>query len=135
MKIIANVRENKWLNSLGNEVIQKIKQMVVVLENFQYKDLSNVDEITLEMLGKLRKTHFLIHVHASNDCPDKLELTYLRRNKEDAPYTINKTPLPIPNLDYPNNPKKPDININDIKTIIYDKTNPHPNPTPTPPPK
>ena len=71
----------------------------------------------IKCLEKLASTHYLIHAHGNNcspvinNIPDVIELTYVNKNYFDSEPKLNTTPFPI-DIDFPNNGKNPDINLN-----------------------
>ena len=48
----------------------------------------------------------------TNNTPDTVEVTYIRKNTIDYEPTLNKQRLPTRNLDFPNNPQINDYNLN-----------------------
>ena len=72
----------------------------------------------MECIKKLNKTHHIIHAHGNNygnitnNIPDVIELTFINKEIFEEPPPLNTIPLPIPNIDFPNNPELPDINLN-----------------------
>ena len=100
--------EFPWLLNIPENDLSKFKQIVIEVHCINDDRLNITYNDKMKCLEKLKKTHFLVHAHANNCCslthnfPDLLELTYV--NKRDLACTdLNTTPLPIPNLDYPNN--------------------------------
>jgi len=109
--------EYQWLSFIDSNLLKNIKQMVI---EFHY---INSDYITsyqnkMECIKKLNKTHHIIHAHGNNyervtnNMPDVIELTFINKQIFEEPPPLNTIPLPIPNIDYPNNPELPDINLN-----------------------
>jgi hypothetical protein len=120
MKINARSKELNWLHIVDKDVIKKIKQLVLIMD-IRYDDLREIGSTITEILRKINLTHQIIHIHAANNSPNKLELTYLRKDEIETPITLNNIPLPIKNLDYPNDPKYPEIVLHNMKTIKYNK--------------
>jgi hypothetical protein len=66
----------------------------------------------------LSHTHYLVHIHGNNysevinGIPNVVELTYINKNCFDEEPELNKTTLPIYNLDFPNNPNSSDYDLN-----------------------
>ena len=69
-------------------------------------------------MEKISNTHYIVHAHANNwsfvvnNIPDVIELTYINKNYFNSAPELNKHPLPTPNLDFPNNTSRPDVNLN-----------------------
>lgn len=96
--------------------IPRIKQLVIELHN-----IFTLSTDCLSAMKLITTTHYLVHVHSNNYCkefvtingntyPDTLEFTFIRKDCDINGYNI--TSLPIPELDFPNSPFGPDININ-----------------------
>lgn len=104
--------EISWFNSLNDEEIKKFQQITI---EFHW----NVD---FKVLERINQTHVLIHFHVNNysgvktidyqgikqKLPSVFECTYLRKDHFQMMERCND-PIPHPQLDFPNNPKKPDI--------------------------
>jgi hypothetical protein len=58
-----------------------------------------------------------LHVH--NNIPDVIELTYVNKKYFNSVPPLNKQPLPIPNVDFPNNNAQ-DINLNFYLFVNHD---------------
>ena len=73
---------------------------------------------TLKCLKKLSNTHYIIHANGNNNSPvidnipNVIELTYINKKYFKTTPELNKTTLPVLNLDYPNDLKYKDINLN-----------------------
>jgi len=115
IKMDIEGHEFPWLASLTTEQIKKIKQFVV---EFHYPTQS-LEVWTL--LDKLRKTHWLVHLHPHNGCgyktyklqngkdiiiPNLFECTYTR--KEFLEFNDEPTPSP---LDQQNSPHVPELEV------------------------
>lgn len=109
--------EYYWLDFIDSNLLKNIKQLVI---EFHY---INSDEIVsyknkMECIKKLNNTHYIIHAHGNNyskvtnNIPDVIKLTFVNKTIFSEPPKLNTTPLPIPNIDFPNNPELPDINLN-----------------------
>ena len=114
--------EYPWLLSLNDSQLNKFKQIVIEVHNLNDKNESLNDKINC--FKKLTNNHYLIHVHANNhgncinNIPDVLELTYIHKSLHVSNPGLNKTKLPIDNLDFPNN-----LDIDDINLSFYPFTN------------
>jgi len=100
--------EYPWLLNIDENDLSKFKQIVIEFHCI-YDDGLNVKYADkVKCLEKMKKTHYLVHAHANNCCarlnniPEVIELTYVNKRELQSP-EFNTTPLPIPNLDYPNN--------------------------------
>jgi hypothetical protein len=66
----------------------------------------------------LSETHYAIHIHgnncggSTNNIPDVVEITYIRKNSINCEPNLNNTALPIPELDFPNNLNNQDYDLN-----------------------
>jgi len=106
LKMDIEWHEWKWIDVFPN--FDKIKQMVIEFHGFLEEENHLIPKDKNKLLEKINKTHFLVHVHP-NSCDAKknnklsnvMELTYIRKN-DFLIEGVNKTPLPIPGLDYPN---------------------------------
>jgi hypothetical protein len=103
--------ENQFFESLSDEDLTKIKQLVIEFHSTHQFTIPN----------RLNKTHWLVHMHVNNNeyCkkihgvnfPNVFECTYIRK-EEGVELERNTTPFPIPGLDYPNRPDKKDVPLN-----------------------
>jgi hypothetical protein len=137
LKNIFDNYENIFMkiNARGDEInlgrykvyqLQKIKQLAIVLENFDYKHINTVDESKLYLLSLLQKTHQLIHVHAVNNFLNKFELTFVRK-KDKKLMTLSQNAEPVNGLDFPSNPSLPEINLDNVAFIKTKKNTPKKN--------
>jgi hypothetical protein len=117
LKMDIEGSEYDWLTFIDSNLLKNIKQMVIEF-HFINCDYYAKYEDKMECIKKLNKTHYIIHAHGNNfskttnGIPDVLELTFINKEIFEEPPKLNDTPLPIPNIDFPNNPTKPDINLN-----------------------
>jgi len=110
--------EFPWLLSLNEEQLNKFKQIVIEFHGITDDgwEINNIDKINT--LKKLSKTHYIVHAHGNNyaniinNIPRVIELTFVNKNYFSSKPELNTTPLPIVNLDYPNDPNMYDINLN-----------------------
>ena len=113
--------EYPWLLSIDEEQLGKFKQIVI-----EFHGITNDGgwgcsyDNKIKCLEKLSKTHYIIHAHGNNHAhtfdsiPDVIELSCINKKYfgQSVP-KLNTTPLPIPNLDFPNNIYlNYDINLN-----------------------
>lgn len=110
--------EYLWLLSLDTYQLKKFKQIVIEFHGINNDNLICNHFDKLKCLEKITNTHYLIHAHGnnfntvSNNMPNVIELTYINKKLLIDVPKLNKQPLPIKNLDYPNNIDKEDINLN-----------------------
>ena len=106
--------ELPWLESLSSDQLSKITQIAMEFHHpFRHK----------HVFDKLNETHYLIHIHA-NSCayeytmcnnvlvPVVFEATYLNKKYFTSVPGLNKTVLPIKDLDFSNDTSKPNLLIN-----------------------
>ena len=118
LKMDVEGREYKWLLFIDSELLKNIKQMVIEFHNINSGNNSLTYNDKMECIKKINKTHYLIHAHGNNyepttnNIPNTIELTFINKDIFGEPPKLNTTPLPIQNIDYPNNPSLPDHNLN-----------------------
>ena len=116
-----------WLSSIDENKLIKFAQIVI-----EFHGLTNVSYHGITMhsfnceysqkvkcLEKLSRTHYLVHAHgnncdmvAQNGVPNVMELVYINKNNFDFVPELNTQPLPIKDLDFPNDILYPDIDLN-----------------------
>lgn len=112
--------EYPWLLATDEAQLNKFKQIVIEFHGITNNGWGCKHADKVKCLQKLSQTHYIIHAHGNNcgsvlrKIPDVIELTYVNKNYFDSPPEFNTTPLPIANVDFPNN-----INSNDIDLNIY----------------
>lgn len=106
--------EYPWILSLDNNKLQKFKQICIEFHGLNDDTWRTKCNDKMKCLEKLNQTHYIVHAHGNNHSgikdgiPDVLELTYVNKKYLlDIPLK-NIISLPIKDLDYPNNYKKPD---------------------------
>ena len=110
--------EYPWLLYLDETQLNKFKQIVIELHGITTDGwgCNHVDK--MKCIKKLVNTHYIIHAHGNNNSfincnyPDVIELTLINKKYFDTIPEMNTIPLPIPNLDYPNDLNYPDISLN-----------------------
>lgn len=136
MKIDIEGHEYALFNSImQNGLMSRIKQLVLEIHtpadirkhpNY-YSNLTsygNNDNILLDFLTNIKKTHTILHLHANNGCathtiqniviPNVFEITLVRNDileVFDYKWPLNTTPIPS-SIDIPNLFNKPDIKLN-----------------------
>lgn len=111
--------EYEWLKYVSESQLKKFKQIVIEFHGLTNNGWGCSYDEKVQCLSKLNKTHYIIHAHCNNygpvvhGFPDVLELTYVRKDYFNGVVPeLNKVTLPIPGLDFPNNPSVPDIDLN-----------------------
>jgi hypothetical protein len=109
--------EIHWLNSLENDDLNKFKQIVIEFHGINDDSWNSTYNNKLEVFKKLSETHYLVHIHGNNNSsitnniPDVIEATYVRKDYFTSKPNLNTTKLPM-ELDYPCNKNLPDYNLN-----------------------
>jgi len=111
--------EYPWLLNLTNEQLNKIKQLTIEYHGINDNTWNSQYDIKVKCLEKIANTHYPIHIHGNNNSgitninnnqvPDVVEVTYIRKDVLQNP-SLNKTVLPIPNIDNANK-ELPDYNL------------------------
>ncbi len=115
MKMDIEDGEYPWFNYINESLLNKFKQIVIELHWLDKPEFIEKCKILLE---KINKTHYLIHIHGNNygkvfkKIPTVLEATFVNKREFTSIPPLNKTSLPIENLDYPCNSKAKDILLN-----------------------
>jgi len=118
LKMDIEGHEYKWLLSLNETQLNKLKQITIEFHkiNEDSPDVPHLNKIAC--FEKLNNTHYIIHIHGNNygkktnNIPNTVEITYIRKDLFENIPEFNIQPLPIDNLDYPNYIKKEDYNLN-----------------------
>jgi hypothetical protein len=120
MKMDIEGGEYSWI--LGTKNFHHFKQMIIEFHAISGNlnlFASNIDiSDKIKCLDILSKTHYLIHAHGNNHSdvhdgiPSVIELTYVRKDCFLTEPPLNTTPLPIPFLDFSNQPGHHDITLN-----------------------
>jgi hypothetical protein len=109
--------EFKWLSSLNTTELNKFKQIVIEFHGINDNSWGFNNDVKTNCFRILSETHYIIHVHGNNygsttnNEPDVIEVTYVNKNIFSTIPLLNKTKLPISDLDYPNS-NKPDYDLN-----------------------
>jgi hypothetical protein len=118
LKMDIEAAEYPWLLSLSEEQIKAFKQIVIEFHGINDDSWNTKLSVKNECFKKLSNTHYAIHIHGNNyggltnNTPDTVEVTYIRKNTIDYEPTLNKQPMPIIGLDFPNNPQINDYDLN-----------------------
>ena len=114
--------EYPWLLNIDENQLIKFKQIVIEFHGITNDDWGCNLQDKLKCLEKLSKTHYIVHAHGNNHgsvvngIPEVIELTYVNKNYFSSVPEFNTTPLPIANLDFPNNSHEIDI---DLKILLH----------------
>jgi hypothetical protein len=118
LKIDIEGGEYPWLLQIDENQLNKIKQIVIEFHGITNDGWNCNYNDKVKCLEKLSKTHYIVHAHGNNygqvvnNIPDVIELTYVNKNYFISVPELNTHPLPIANLDFPNNCSLNDINLN-----------------------
>ena len=110
--------EYPWLLSIEENQLKKFKQIVLEFHGITDEGWGCIQKDKMKCLEKMAKTHYIVHAHGNNygpvrnGIPDVIELTYVNKNLFASTPTLNRTPLPIPNLDFRNKSNVKDIDLN-----------------------
>jgi|688.fasta_scaffold27296_2 hypothetical protein len=118
---LIDIEGSEWELANSFEAISQIPQIVIEMHELDLiVDDSKFVQIK-KLLTKIIKTHLPVHVHANNDgstvrlagavWPSILEVTFLTRTQlSELSTNYNFGPWPG-KLDYPNSPKRPDLDL------------------------
>jgi hypothetical protein len=118
LKMDIEGSEYGWVKSLTIEQLKKFKQITIEFHSINDDGLNINLNDKIECFKKLADTHYPIHIHGNNyagktnNIPDVVEVTYLRKDCFNEEPELNKTSLPIPNLDFRNHGDYQDHNLN-----------------------
>ena len=113
-----DIESNEWLvlQNVSDSELRHFRQIVIELHGLdRIRDDAN-RSVIFAALDRLNKDHLPVHIHPNNyeknfslgsfSLPRVIEVTYLRRDAA----TLFEFPGPRgQNLDFPNNPEKPDV--------------------------
>ena len=117
-----DVEGAEWatLSSARSQVLERFSQIVIEV-HAPLAGTAGDRMLNLQMLGKLRSTHQVVHVHANNYAavdsfdgirvPNVLEISYLRRTR--TSFRTSRERLPSAD-DAPNDPLRPEIEMSSI---------------------
>ncbi len=120
--------EYDWIKSLSKEQLNSFKQIVIEFHGINDNSWNVNLETKLNCFKLLADTHFIIHIHGNNhgtitnNIPDTIEVTYIRKNELKEKPILNTIPLPQFGIDFPNNWNKPDYNLNFKPFVNYPST-------------
>ena len=128
LKMDIEGSEFNWLDSMTESDLDNFKQIVI---EFHWP----FDIYRMNMLKKLNKTHYIIHIHGNNcsgtipiyndnlpkiNLPEVFEVTYINKKLCNS---LEMTEIQLPtNVDSPNNPYAPDIYFSIPAIHLVNKT-------------
>jgi hypothetical protein len=111
-----------WLNAVPEALLANAQQIAIELHGLWDDSWLASRAEKIAAVGKLTRTHRVVHAHANNcsafappaapgvaGVPSVVELTLLRADLCGA--ALNTAPLPVPCLDFDNNPFRPRIDL------------------------
>ena len=112
--------EYPWLLTFDEELLHNFKQIVIEFHGITNDGWNTCYNDKVKCLEKLEKTHYIVHAHGNNygpvlnKIPDVIELTYVNKKyfESESHPSLNTIALPINGLDFPNNAKNKDIDLN-----------------------
>lgn len=125
LKIDIEGGEYPWLLQIEEHQLNKFKQIVIEFHGITNHGWNCNYHNKVKCLTKLLKTHYIVHAHGNNhgpvvnNIPDVIELTYINKNCLDYVPQLNTQPLPIANLDFPNNIHANELNLNVYPFVHY----------------
>jgi hypothetical protein len=126
LKMDIESGEYPWILQIDEPQLNKFKQIVIEFNGITNNAWWHHNDVKMKCLRKLSKTHYIVHAHGNNNShvhnniPDVIELTYVNKNYFNSVPPLNKQPLPIPNVDFPNNNNAQDINLNFYPFVNHD---------------
>lgn len=118
LKMDIEGSEYSWFLSLNETQLKKFKQIVIEFHGINDDSWNTTLAEKIECFEKLSNTHYAVHIHGNNygnlteNIPDTVEITYIRKNEVRYYPELNKQQLPTKNLDLPNYPNKEDYDLN-----------------------
>lgn len=122
LKMDIESHEVPWILSVDS--FDKFKQIVIEFHGINDHSWNFNYHAKIKCMRKLNKTHYLVHAHGNNyggfkeGIPDAIELTYVNKKCFNEEPMLNISPLPDPDLDFPNHPLIPDINLNHYPFVV-----------------
>ena len=118
LKMDVEGGEYPWLLQIDEAQLKKFKQIVIEFHGITNDGWNCNYSDKIKCLEKLSNTHYIVHAHGNNygpmlnNIPDVIELTYVNKTYFKSEPQLNTTPLPISQLDFPNNRDRVDIQLN-----------------------
>jgi hypothetical protein len=124
LKMDIEGAEYDWIYSLSNNDLLKFKQITIELHFINDNSLGINHSKKINCFRKLFQTHYIIHIHANNVCgttnniPNVVEVTYVRKNCINYDIKYNTLKLPDNKLDFPNSAQMPEIDLNFYPFVV-----------------
>lgn len=128
LKMDIEGSEWEWLKTLDKFALNKMSQIVIEFHgitndsyhnNFNFMSFNTNIQEKIDCLKQLNETHYIIHAHGNNadktsynGIPNVIELTFINKKYFAVQPSLNCNPLPDPHLDYPNEKRVNDIDLN-----------------------
>ena len=128
LKMDIEGSEWEWINSINQEHLSNISQLVIELHgitnsswhnNFKFNSFNTSILDKINSLRKINTTHYLIHAHGNNadritytGIPNVIELTFIAKRHFNIMPKLNEKELPDREIDFPNEKYAPDIDLN-----------------------
>lgn len=118
LKMDIEGSEYEWIDYISFEQLKKFKQIVIEFHGINDDSWGVNYDYKVNCLNKISNTHYLIHAHGNNysektnNIPDVIELTYIRKDYFTEIPNLNTINLPLENIDFPNNVERPDYDLN-----------------------
>ena len=100
---------------LSSPIIGRQRIVFLIIE---FHEIETKNEIFIDSLKKITRFFDIVHLHGNNHekvlkngLPEVLEISFVNKSN-DLDYVNFPKNFPIDDLDFPNNPFKPDVNIN-----------------------
>lgn len=110
----VDIEEDEY--KIIDDIIKNSNKIVFLIIEFHQIEIKN--EAFIDSLKKITKFFDIVHLHGNNHekvlkngLPNVLEISFVNKSNN-LDYVNFPKNFPIDNLDFPNNPFKPDININ-----------------------
>ena len=118
LKIDIEGGEYPWIASLDENKLNKFKQIVIEFHGITNDTCGCAIKDKIRCLEKMSRTHYIVHAHGNNhggetnNMPNVIELTYVNKKYFPIPPPLNTSALPMPNVDFPNDSRNNDIDLN-----------------------
>lgn len=109
-------------DNIDTNLLCRFQQIIIEFHNLEYLqnecfgNLNNTYDKMYYIFAKLNRFFYLGHIHGNNcggvkDIPNTIECTYIRKDLVNGTPTIETTPYPIKDLDFPNTSKYDDYTL------------------------
>ena len=110
----VDIEEDEY--KIINQIIKNSNKIVFLI--IEFHEIETKNEIFIDSLKKITRFFDIVHLHGNNHekvlkngLPEVLEISFVNKSN-DLDYVNFPKNFPIDDLDFPNNPFKPDVNIN-----------------------